>query len=127
MIVFFFKLCLKTFPFHRPILLKSFGAYKRQNVKFGKILLHALLTIEIKNLVRDSLDLTISCESYLFPHIIFKNQRYRLNAGVVKVLSRNQFHQKQAMTLILPWKTEPNKRGTGGKIIQKGNIRTGIR
>lgn len=39
----------------------------------GKILLHALLTIEVKNLVRDSLDLTISCESHLFPHVIFKN------------------------------------------------------
>lgn len=89
-------------------------------MKSGKILLHALLTIEIKNLVRDSLDLTISCESYLFPHIIFKNQRYRLNAGVVKVLSRNKFHhQKQAMTLILPWKTEPNERGMEGKSYRK--------
>lgn len=74
------------------------------------ILLHALLTIEVKALVRDSLDLTISCESYLFLHIIFKNQSYRLNAGMVKVLSGNKFHhQKQAMTLKLPWKTESNK------------------
>lgn len=67
-----YKLCLKKFLFHRLILLKSVGAYKRQNVNSGNIL-HALLTIEVKNLVRDSLDLTVSCESYLFPHIIFKN------------------------------------------------------
>lgn len=53
---------LKKFLFHRQVLLKSFGAYKRKNVNPAKILLHALLTIKVKNLVRASLDLTISRE-----------------------------------------------------------------
>lgn len=89
-------------------------------MNYGNMPLHALLTIEVKNLVRNSLDLTISCESYLFPLIIFKNQCYRLNAGVVKVLNRNKFHhQKEAMTLVLPWKTEPNKQRGGGEAYRK--------